>query len=75
MESRELNSTAVKLADIAGFDISAIGTVCVRCRKPIKEGVKDEPGVNVYSQAGAREAKISGMCETCFDSKFADGLL
>lgn len=33
---------------------------CIQCR----EGFSDS---NVYSEAGWRETKISGLCERCFD--------
>jgi hypothetical protein len=56
-----------KLADIAGFDLSmkAQGR-CVRCKQELVVGE------NILTPAGAREAEISGVCETCFDTIFAD---
>ena len=45
--------------------------ICVNCKQPIsmsfkKTGKKGE----IYSDAGEREYKISGVCETCFDAVF-----
>lgn len=34
--------------------------ICVQCKNPI-EG-------RIYSNAGKREYKISGLCEICFDN-------
>ena len=40
--------------------------ICVECRQDVdKEG-------RIYSPAGAREYRISGVCEKCFDSMFGD---
>ena len=33
--------------------------ICINCKKPAL--------VRCYSEAGAKEYKISGMCEMCFD--------
>jgi len=33
--------------------------LCVRCKQPAYK--------NIYSEAGKREFKISGLCERCFD--------
>lgn len=40
--------------------------VCVNCQKDV-----DEEG-RIYSPAGAREYRISGMCELCFDELFGE---
>lgn len=34
---------------------------CIECKKPF------EDGVNVHTEAGWRETKLSRMCESCFD--------
>lgn len=36
--------------------------LCVSCRKP----------PTFYSDAGRREYSMSGLCEPCFDEKFAE---
>ena len=38
--------------------------VCLDCKKPFTFGV------NIFSEDGRKEAKISGMCESCFDDLF-----
>ena len=43
---------------------------CIECKRPFKGGKKGQPGVNVYSNDGMREIKITGMCELCFDGLF-----
>jgi hypothetical protein len=37
---------------------------CVKCKQPFVSGT------NVFTAAGARETKISGMCEVCWDDMF-----
>lgn len=59
-----------KVAGLAPKD----GKKCVKCRTAfhfIGTGIpsKSKPG-DVYSMGGARETKISGMCEHCFDTLF-----
>lgn len=39
---------------------------CIHCSEPFAFGV------NVFTQAGAREVGISGSCEKCFDAMFED---
>ena len=39
--------------------------VCVTCKQPFTP-------VNVFTDAGWRETKISHMCEACWDTLFAD---
>lgn len=54
--------------------------VCIKCGQEIfwgkqSEGRQDEgtnPGC-IYSYAGIREYKISGMCEHCFDKLMGGG--
>lgn len=38
--------------------------ICVSCKEPALP--------KCYSEAGRREYRISGMCERCFDSAFAE---
>ena len=38
---------------------------CICCGEAFSEN-------NVFTEAGWREAKISGMCEECFDALFND---
>lgn len=45
--------------------------ICVSCKKPIHDGRARDPGA-IYSEAGKREYQISGVCETCFDTMFAE---
>ncbi|MBB5408565.1 hypothetical protein HDG34_002502 [Paraburkholderia sp. HC6.4b] len=40
---------------------------CRRCGEPFTDA-------NVYSEAGWLEARISGLCETCFDALAAYGI-
>lgn len=40
-------------------------TECIQCKEPFSKE-------NVFTQEGARETQISGMCEKCFDKLFAD---
>lgn len=40
-------------------------THCLMCKEEFSEK-------NVFTEAGARETQISGLCETCFDSLFED---
>ena len=47
-------------------------TRCINCKGAFKFGILGEPGVNVYSVAGANETRISGFCEICFDSAFEE---
>ena len=45
--------------------------ICVDCKSPIRdERGTDETGENgqIYSDAGWKEYRISGLCETCFDN-------
>lgn len=49
--------------------------MCINCKSPIRfELGADETGENgqIYSDAGAKEYGISGMCETCYDSLWRD---
>lgn len=51
--------------------------ICIDCKSPIRDEREDgmstgEPG-QVYSDAGAKEYDISGMCETCYDNLFNRG--
>lgn len=39
---------------------------CIHCSEPFAFGI------NVFTQAGAREVGISGSCEKCFDAGFAN---
>ena len=39
--------------------------ICIECGHEFSDN-------NVYSDAGWRETKISGMCEVCFDEMFAE---
>lgn len=39
---------------------------CIECKEPFKFGV------NVFTNDGAKEVGISGMCERCFDALFAE---
>lgn len=39
--------------------------VCIECGHEFNDK-------NVYSEAGWRETKISGMCEVCFDELFTE---
>ena len=41
------------------------GKTCLCCRKPFSDA-------NVFSDAGWREVKLSGMCEKCFDKLFEE---
>ncbi len=41
-------------------------TTCVFCQAPF------EMGVNVFTEAGVREVKLSGVCEKCFDATFPE---
>lgn len=45
---------------------------CLHCQQPFKGGNKGDPGVNVYSNDGLREVRISGVCEACFDGMFEE---
>lgn len=66
-----MNKIATAAAESAGLTLDNKGKgLCVKCSQPFKFGLKGEPGVNVYSQAGARETQITGYCETCFDNLF-----
>ncbi len=38
---------------------------CLECKEPFSEK-------NIYSEAGWREAKMSQLCEKCFDKMFAE---
>jgi hypothetical protein len=40
-------------------------TKCEMCKQPFS-------ALNVFSVEGAKETQISGLCEACFDSLFAD---
>ena len=42
---------------------------CAKCKERIRMGQPGEKGA-IYSEAGAREYKISAVCETCFDAMF-----
>lgn len=39
---------------------------CLDCKEPFKMNV------NIFTQDGHREVRISGICEKCFDSYFED---
>jgi len=39
--------------------------ICIQCKEPAL--------AKCYSPCGIREYQISGMCEQCFDSLFAEG--
>lgn len=41
------------------------GRTCVQCNQAFSND-------NTWSEAGWRETQISGLCERCFDSEFAD---
>lgn len=43
---------------------------CLDCGRAFKFGVKGEPGVTVYTDAGVRELPITQVCESCFDGYF-----
>lgn len=43
---------------------------CIDCKEPFKPGKRGDPGVNVYTNDGMREVRITGMCEKCFDALF-----
>lgn len=45
---------------------------CIECKRPFKPGTKGNPGVNVWTNDGMREIKITGMCELCFDGLFEE---
>ena len=47
-------------------------TRCINCKGAFKFGILGEPGVNVYSVAGALETRISGFCEIFYDSAFEE---
>jgi len=38
---------------------------CIQCREPFSAN-------NVFTEAGARETKISGICEACWDKLFEE---
>jgi hypothetical protein len=39
---------------------------CVKCEQPFVQGV------NIFTKAGQRETEITGLCEKCWDTIFAD---
>lgn len=43
---------------------------CLNCHAhfDFDKGNNDGAKGRIYSEAGVREAKISGLCETCFDA-------
>ena len=45
--------------------------ICIDCKSPIRdergEDETGEPG-QIYSDAGWKEYRISGLCETCYDN-------
>lgn len=46
---------------------------CINCGQPIclSDEPTNKPG-NIYSHAGAKEYKITGLCEYCFDNIMAE---
>lgn len=47
--------------------------ICINCKSPIRDErgeSAEETGESgqIYSDAGWREYRISGLCETCYDS-------
>lgn len=40
--------------------------ICIECKQPAVLGV------NIFTPAGSREYKISGLCEVCFDKIFEE---
>ena len=69
-----LNNLKANLAETV-FGISLANAharnICVSCKSPIRdERGMEETGENgqIYSDAGWKEYRISGLCETCFDN-------
>ena len=63
------NPAIEKLVEDVGIKVFGISPtearskgLCVQCKEPAIS--------KCYSEAGRREYRISGMCETCFDSLF-----
>ena len=48
---------------------------CVFCKQPfsVNENSNDGMPGRIYSEAGLREARQSGLCETCFDEAASFG--
>ncbi len=40
-------------------------TKCIACHLPFS-------AANVFTEAGARETQLSGLCEACFDNLFEE---
>ena len=56
-----------ELADALGYDLAQKDQGrCVKCREPFVRGK------NVFTDAGERETRLSGLCEACFDAMFAE---
>jgi hypothetical protein len=80
-KSGYVSAPAWQLVDAGGMDVSpcsprpdavAPAETCICCRKPFEFGVKGQDGVNVWTEAGQREAAISKLCEACWDETFAE---
>jgi hypothetical protein len=44
--------------------------ICIVCKKAIRCGASETGEGAIYSHAGIKEYRISGMCEHCFDKLF-----
>ena len=63
--SNSLEKLKAATRQAAGF-AEPDGIRCVSCRDPFT-------AANVFTPAGERETRISGLCERCWDSMFKGG--
>ena len=65
MNLNDLNELKQTLKEAAFGNERPKAGCCISCKQPFSD-------VNVFTDAGWRETKISGMCEACFDDIFKD---
>lgn len=66
LEVNNLDQLKIIMANLCGYSLENMKKgLCVHCDKPFTNN-------NVFTEAGWKETKISGLCERCFDEIFTE---